>query len=231
MKPTVVVDPPRTSIDLVDKLAALGVATVHEAMGRKGYLGPHFRPIYPGARVAGTAVTVLCAAGDNLMAHVAVEQTGPGDILIVVPVSPSSDGYFGELFATALQHRGVRGLVTDTGIRDVAELTALGFPAWSTAVSAQGTVKATAGSVNLPIVIGGVVIEPGDVIIADDDGVVAVPRAEAGSAIAASEARVAKEAKNMEAFRNGEVSLDVNNLRSLVEQLGVEYVKYGSSGQ
>jgi 4-hydroxy-4-methyl-2-oxoglutarate aldolase len=226
MKPTVVVGPPRTSIDLVDKLATLGVATVHEAIGRRGYLGPRFRPIYPGARVAGTAVTVLVPPGDNLMAHVAVEQTGPGDILIVVPTSPCTDGYFGELFATALQHRGVRGIVTDTGIRDVAELTGLSFPAWTTAVSAQGTVKATAGAVNLPIVIGGVYVEPGDVIIADDDGVVSVPRAEAAQAIAASEARVGKEAGNMEAFRRGEISLDVNGLRALVEQLGVEYVKY-----
>jgi 4-hydroxy-4-methyl-2-oxoglutarate aldolase len=226
MKPTVVVGPPRTSIDLVDKLATLGVATVHEAIGRRGYLGPRFRPIYPGARVAGTAVTVLVPPGDNLMAHVAVEQTGPGDILIVVPTSPCTDGYFGELFATALQHRGVRGIVTDTGIRDVAELTGLSFPAWTTAVSAQGTVKATAGAVNLPIVIGGVYVEPGDVIIADDDGVVSVPRAEAAQAITASEARVAKEAGNMEAFRRGEISLDVNGLRALVEQLGVEYVKY-----
>jgi 4-hydroxy-4-methyl-2-oxoglutarate aldolase len=231
MKPTVVVDPPRTPIDLVDKLAQLGVATVHEAIGRRGYLGPRFRPIYPGARIAGTAVTVLAAPGDNLMAHVAVEQTGPGDILVLVPLSPSTDGYFGELFATALAHRGVRGLVTDTGIRDVAELTAMGFPAWSTAVSAQGTVKATAGSVNLPIVVGGVVIEPGDVIIADDDGVVSVPRAEAAEAIASSEARVAKEAGNLEAFRRGEISLDVNGLRPLVERLGVEYVKYGSAGE
>lgn len=226
MKPTVVVDPPRTAIDLVDRLAGLGVATVHEAMGRRGYFGPRFRPIYPGARIAGTAVTVSCPPGDNLMAHVAVEQTGPGDILLVVPSSPSTDGYFGELFATQLQHRGVRGLVTDTGIRDVAELTALGFPAWTTAVSAQGTVKATAGSVNVPVAVNGVVIEPGDVILADDDGVVCVPRAEAAAAIEASEQRVAKESRNMEAFRNGQISLDVNGLRPLVERLGVAYVKY-----
>jgi 4-hydroxy-4-methyl-2-oxoglutarate aldolase len=226
MKPTVVVDPPRTAIDLVDKLAGLGVATIHEAIGRRGYLGPRFRPIYPGARVAGTAVTVQCAPGDNLMAHVAVEQTGPGDILVVSPSSPSTDGYFGELFAIQLLTRGVRGLVTDTGIRDVAELTAHGFPAWTTAVSAQGTVKGTAGTVNLPIAINGVVIEPGDVIIADDDGVVAVPRAEAAEAIELSEQRVAKEARNMESFRNGEISLDVNGLRALVEKLGVQYVKY-----
>jgi 4-hydroxy-4-methyl-2-oxoglutarate aldolase len=231
MKPIVVVDPPRTPIDLVDKLATLGVATVHEAIGRRGYLGPSFRPIYPGARIAGTAVTVLVAPGDNFMAHVAVEQTGPGDILVVVPTSPCTDGYFGELFATALQHRGVRGIVTDTGIRDVAELTGLGFPAWTTAVSAQGTVKATAGAVNVPIVVGGVYIEPGDVIIADDDGVVSVPRAEAEEAIAASEVRIAKEAGNLEAFRRGEISLDVNGLRPLLEKLGVEYVKYGSTAQ
>jgi len=228
MNPTVVVDPPRTPIDLVDHLARLGTATVHEAIGRRNYFGPSFRPIYPGARIAGTAVPVLVAPGDNLMIHVAIEQTGPGDVLVVVPSSPSPDGYFGELIATQCQTRGVRGLITDTGIRDTAELKDMGFPAWSTAVSAQGTVKATAGSVNLPVVIGGVYVEPGDVIIADDDGVMSVPRAEAETAIEASEARVAKEAKNMESFRNGEISLDVNGLRPLVERLGVTYVKYGS---
>lgn len=229
MNPTVVVDPPRTPIEQVDHLARLGVATVHEAIGRRNYFGPGFRPIYPGARIAGTAVPVLAAASDNLMIHVAIEQCGPGDILVVVPTSPSPDGYFGELIATQLQTRGVRGLVADHGIRDTAELKAMSFPAWTTSVSAQGTVKATAGSVNLPIIIGGVYLEAGDVIICDDDGVCSVPRAEAESAIELSEARVAKEAKNMESFRKGEISMDVNGLRAVAEAAGVRYVKYGEA--
>ena len=172
----VVTDPPRADVDDAETLGGHGVATVHEALGRVGYLGPAFRPAWPGARIGGTAVTVLCWPGDNLMIHVAVEQCRPGDVLVVATTSPSTDGLFGELFATALAHRGVRGVVLGCGVRDVAELREMGFPAWSTAVSAQGSVKATAGAVNVPVVLGGQIIHPGDVIVADDDGVWCVPR-------------------------------------------------------
>ena len=170
-RPLVVTDPEKAALSDVDTLAGFGTATVHEAMGRTGLVGPQFRPIQSGIRTAGTAVTALCWPGDNLMIHVAVEQCAPGDILVVTTNSPSTDGLFGELFATALQARGVRGLVIDAGVRDVTDLNKMGFPAWSTSVSAQGTVKATAGSVNLPITLGAVTVHPGDVIVADDDGV------------------------------------------------------------
>jgi 4-hydroxy-4-methyl-2-oxoglutarate aldolase len=226
VKPVVVTDPPRTDEALVAALGEYGVATLGEAMGRTGYLGPHLRPIYPGARLAGTAVPVVCWPGDNLMIHVAIEQTRPGDVLVVTTSSPSRDGFFGELFATALAARGVVGLVTETGVRDTAELTEMRFPVWAPAVSAQGTVKATAGSVNLPVTIGGVVIEPGDVIVADDDGVVCVPRAHAGEVSVAAGEREAKEARNRERFKAGELGLDVYGLRPLLERLGVEYRPY-----
>lgn len=224
MSPRVVIDVPRAPMADVDRLATFGVSTVHEATGKRGFLGPTLRPIWAGARIAGSAVTVLCAPGDNLMAHVAVEQTQPGDVLVVVPTSPCSDGYFGELFATSLLGRGVRALVTDTGVRDVAELTEMRFPVWSRGVSAQGTVKHTAGSVNVPIVIGGQLINPGDVIVGDDDGVLCLPRTETGPAIAASEERVAREARNRERLRQGELGLDMYGLRDLVERLGIEYL-------
>ncbi|MYS72796.1 4-carboxy-4-hydroxy-2-oxoadipate aldolase/oxaloacetate decarboxylase, partial [Streptomyces sp. SID5926] len=176
MSGVVVTNPPKADAADVEALAAYGVATVSEAMGRTGLLGPGIRPVQQGVRVAGTAVTVLSWPGDNLMIHAAVEQCGEGDILVVTTTSPSTDGLFGELFATALQRRGVRGIVTNTGIRDTQELREMGFAAWSRAVSAQGTVKATGGSVNVPIAVDGQVIRPGDVIVADDDGVVVVPR-------------------------------------------------------
>ncbi|WP_405997697.1 4-carboxy-4-hydroxy-2-oxoadipate aldolase/oxaloacetate decarboxylase [Streptomyces sp. NBC_00829] len=213
----------RTPMDLVDRLASFGTATVHEAMGRSGYLGPRLRPIWAGARVAGNAVTVSVAPGDNLMAHAAVEQTTAGDILVVSPTSPCTDGYFGDVFATSLTQRGVRALVTDTGIRDVAELKELGFPAWSSAVSAQGTVKATPGSVNTPIVIGSVMIRPGDVIVADDDGVACVPRAQAQHVIDQCEIRLRKEVDIKRAFASGALGLDLYGLRELIDELGVEY--------
>ncbi|WP_345349118.1 4-carboxy-4-hydroxy-2-oxoadipate aldolase/oxaloacetate decarboxylase [Actinoallomurus liliacearum] len=231
MRTVVVTDPPRADLETVDALAGHGVATVHEAMGRTGYLGPGIRPVHLGSRVGGTAVTVLSWPGDNLMIHVAVEQCRPGDILVVATTSPSTDGMFGELFATALQHRGVRGLVINAGVRDVAELHAMGFPVWSAAVSAQGTVKATPGAVNVPVSIAGRPIHPGDAIVADDDGVVCVPREDVATVLAAAEARAAKEEATREAFRRGELGLDRYGLRDRLPELGIEYVKYGEQGQ
>ncbi|MFO7249737.1 MAG: 4-carboxy-4-hydroxy-2-oxoadipate aldolase/oxaloacetate decarboxylase [Actinomycetes bacterium] len=224
MRGVVVTNPERAPLDQVDALAKYGVATVHEALGREGYLGPHLRPVNRGHRVAGTAVTVLCWPGDNLMIHVAVEQCRPGDILVVTTTSPCTDGMFGELFATALQHRGVRGAVINAGSRDSAELGEMGFPVWSAAISAQGTVKATAGSVNVPIVIGGQVIRPGDVILADDDGVMVVPRQDLPRALQAAQARTDKEEATRQAFRQGELGLDRYGMRPLLDKLGVEYI-------
>lgn len=224
MRNVIVTDPPRAQIEKVDKLADYGVATVHEALGRTGFLGPGLRPVHLGSRIGGTAVTVLCWPGDNLMIHAAVEQCRPGDVLVVTTTSPSSDGMFGELFATALQARGVRGLVTAGGVRDVTDLHAMGFPVWSAAVSAQGTVKATAGAVNIPITIGGQLINPGDAILADDDGVMVVPRPDVDRAMDASQARLEKEAAARDAFRDGELGLDRYGLREKLAELGVEYV-------
>ncbi|GAA4986557.1 4-carboxy-4-hydroxy-2-oxoadipate aldolase/oxaloacetate decarboxylase [Kineococcus glutinatus] len=226
MKPVVVTGPPRADIADAAALGEHGTATVHEAQGRTGYLGPQFRPAWPGARIGGTAVTALCWPGDNLMIHVAVEQCHEGDVLVVATTSPSTDGLFGELFATALARRGVRGVVLGTGVRDVADLRAMGFPAWSTAVSAQGTVKATAGGVNVPVVLGGQVVHPGDVVVADDDGVVRVARTDVAQVLDASAARVAKEAANRAAFQEGTLGLDVYGMREKLVQLGVEYVPY-----
>ena len=224
MNPVVVTDIERADAATIDALGAHGVATVHEAMGRTGLVGASVRPIQDGARIAGSAVTVLCWPGDNLMIHAAVEQCREGDVLVVTTVSPSLDGSFGELFATALKRRGVRGLVTTGGVRDVADLRGMGFPVWSAAVNAQGTVKATAGSVNVPITVGGALVRPGDVIVADDDGVLCVPRGAAGSALAASDARVAKEADSRAAYVAGELSLDRNRLRGVLDELGVRYL-------
>ncbi|MBD3942289.1 4-carboxy-4-hydroxy-2-oxoadipate aldolase/oxaloacetate decarboxylase [Microbacterium sp. NEAU-LLC] len=222
--PIVVTDIARTPAAIADALGAHGVATVHEAMGRTGLVGPGIRPIQDGVRLSGTAVTVLCHPGDNLMIHAAVEQCRAGDVLVVTTTSPSVDGAFGELFATALQARGARGLVTTTGVRDVAELRAMGFAVWSAAVFAQGTVKATPGSVNVPITVGAVTVAPGDVVVADDDGVLRVPRREASAALTAADARVAKEEADRAAYRSGELSLDRKGLRPLLAELGVEYI-------
>lgn len=224
-RPVIVTDIARADPAVIDALAAHGVATVHEAMGRTGLVGPGIRPIQDAARVAGSAVTVVGAPGDNLMIHAAIEQCRAGDLLVVTTTSPSSDGAFGDLFATALQARGVRGLVTTTGVRDIADLRAMGFPVWSNGVHAQGTVKATPGSVNVPVVVAGAVVHPGDVVIADDDGVVVVPRADAAAALAAADARVAKEAADRDAYAAGtELSLDRKGLRALLADLGVAYM-------
>jgi 4-hydroxy-4-methyl-2-oxoglutarate aldolase len=223
MKPVVVTGIPRAPADLVAALGQHGVATVHEAMGRTGLLGHDLRPVWPGARAAGTAVTVLCPPGDNLTVHLAVEQTAPGDLLVVTTTSPSLDGYLGELFTTALAARGVTGLVTTTGVRDARDITGARYPVWSRAVSAQGTVKATAGQVNRPVAVAGTVISPGDVMVADDDGVVCVPRGAAAQVLAACQDREEREERSRAAYRQGKLSLDVNNLRGLVRDLGVEY--------
>ena len=226
MRNVVVTDPPRADAGDAETLGGFGTATVHEALGRVGYLGPAFRPAWAGARIGGTAVTALCWPGDNLMIHVAVEQCRPGDVLVVATNSPSTDGLFGELFATALAQRGVRGVVLGSGVRDVAELREMGFPAWSTAVSAQGSVKATAGAVNVPVVLGGQRICPGDVVVADDDGVMVVPRGDVPRALSASRARLEKEAASREAFQRGELGLDRYGLRDRLPGLGIEYVPY-----
>ncbi|WP_030868295.1 4-carboxy-4-hydroxy-2-oxoadipate aldolase/oxaloacetate decarboxylase [Streptomyces sp. NRRL S-37] len=226
MSGVIVTDPPKTDAKDVEALAGYGVATISEAMGRTGLLGPGMRPIQQGVRIAGTAVTVLSWPGDNLMIHAAVEQCGEGDVLVVTTTSPSTDGMFGELFATALRRRGVRGLIINAGIRDTQELREMGFAAWSRAVSAQGTVKATGGSVNVPVAVDGQVIRPGDVIVADDDGVVVVPREKARETAEASEARENKEAASRAAFIEGQLGLDRYGLREKLRQLGVTYQSY-----
>jgi 4-hydroxy-4-methyl-2-oxoglutarate aldolase len=226
MSGVIVTCPPKADAKDVEAIAGYGTATVHEAMGRTGLLGTHLRPVQQGVRVAGTAVTVLSWPGDNLMIHAAVEQCAEGDVLVVTTTSPSTDGMFGELFATALQRRGVRGLVINAGIRDTAELRDMGFAAWSAAVSPQGTVKATGGSVNVPVVLGGQIVRPGDVILADDDGVVCVPREDARRVAEASEARERKEALARAAFLDGELGLDRYGLRETLVRLGVTYTSY-----
>jgi 4-hydroxy-4-methyl-2-oxoglutarate aldolase len=218
----VVTDPPRADLAQVDKLATYGTATVHEGIGRRGYLGPGIRPVQAGTRIAGTALTVLCWPGDNLMLHVAVEQAKPGDIVVVSTTSPCSDGLFGELIATSLASRGVRGLIMGAGLRDTAELRAMGFPAWTANVSAQGTVKQTPGAVNVPVSIGGQVIRPGDAIVADDDGVCCVPRLDVGKAVTASTQRVEAEETNRKALVEGQLGLDMYGLRAKLAT--VEYI-------
>ena len=214
----------RADAAVVAGLGELGVATVHEAQGRSGLLAPDVRPIYPGTRVAGSAITVSLPPGDNLMIHVAVELCREGDVLVVAPTSRSDAGYMGELIATSLATRGVRAAVVDAGVRDVAEIQRMGFPVWSHCVSAYGTVKESLGDVNVPVVCAGQAVAPGDVVVADDDGVVVVPREEAERVLEAGRQREAKEAKSRVRYEAGELSLDLLSLREVVQARGLRYV-------
>lgn len=214
----------RPDAETVRLLGELGVATVHEAQGRTGLLRPYMRPIYPAAKVAGPAVTVLCHPGDNLMIHAAIEVCKPGDVLVVASLSDSTDGMFGELLGVSCRAHGVAGLIIDAGVRDTADLTAMQFPVWAKAVSAQGTVKASAGSVNVAIVCAGAMVDPGDVIVGDADGVVVVPRHAAAEIAELGDQRRAKEEKSRQRLSKGELGVDFYGLRAKLKELGVEYV-------
>ena len=222
--PVAVRNIPRPDKAITDALADYGVATIHEAQGRKGLMAPYMRPIWPGAHIAGPAITVSVPPCDNWMIHVAIELCRPGDIMVVAPTSFSDAGYFGDLLATSLKAHGVAGIVLDAGCRDVRDITAMGFPVWSKCISAQGTVKETLGDVNIPTVCAGQSINPGDIIVADDDGVVVVARADAADVLAASKAREEKEAVSRKRYEAGELGIDNNNMRGPLAEKGLIYI-------